>query len=42
LLGTFGAGGLQPGTYQVRIMVIGVDGNHLQASPPVPLNVSGQ
>jgi hypothetical protein len=41
-LGNFGAGGLVPGTYQLRIVVVGMDGNYLAMSAPVPVNISGQ
>jgi membrane peptidoglycan carboxypeptidase len=40
-LETFGATGLSPGTYQLRIVVVGLDGNYLMTTPPVPVNVSG-
>jgi len=41
-LGNFGASGLQPGTYYIRIVVIGNDANTLQESAAVPINVTGQ
>jgi hypothetical protein len=41
-LGNFGAGGLAPGVYQLRIVIVGIDGNYLMTSPPIPVNVSGQ
>jgi penicillin-binding protein 1C len=40
-LGNFGAGGLQPGMYQLRIVIVGVDGNYLMTSAPVPVNITG-
>jgi len=41
-LGSFGAAGLVPGTYQLRIVVVGIDGNYLQLSTPIPVNITGQ
>jgi penicillin-binding protein 1C len=41
-LGNFGAQGLIPGTYEIRIVVIGNDMNHLYETPPYPVYVSGQ
>ena len=41
-LGNFGATGLQPGVYQLRIIIVGMDGNYLVTSPGVPVNVTGQ
>lgn len=38
----FGAEGLQPGTYKLRIVVVGVDGNYLLVSGETPVNVTGQ
>jgi len=40
-LETFGATGLVPGLYQLRIVVVGLDGNYLVTSPPVQVNVTG-
>ncbi|MCC7208270.1 MAG: transglycosylase domain-containing protein [Anaerolineae bacterium] len=40
-LGNFGGAGLAPGTYQIRIVIIGMDSNNLYESPPVPINISG-
>jgi penicillin-binding protein 1C len=40
-LGDFGGAGLVPGTYQIRIVIVGMDSNHLMESPPVAINVSG-
>jgi membrane peptidoglycan carboxypeptidase len=40
-LETFGAGGLVPGMYQLRIVVVGLDGNYLMTSAPVAVNVTG-
>lgn len=41
-LGNFGATGLQPGMYQLRIVIVGMDGNYLVVSPGVPINITGQ
>jgi penicillin-binding protein 1C len=41
-LDTFGAEGLQPGTYQLHIVVVGMDGNYAYTSPSTPVNVTGQ
>lgn len=41
-LGNFGASGLLPGLYQIRIVVVGMDANHLVETPPVHLNITGQ
>jgi len=41
-LDSFGATGLQPGQYQLRITVVGVNGNYLLSTAPVPIMVSGQ
>ena len=38
----FGATGLQPGTYQIRLTLVGVDGNYLLTTPGVPIQVTGQ
>lgn len=38
----FGATGLQPGTYQLRIVVVGVDGNYLLTTGGVPVQITGQ
>ncbi len=37
----FGATGLQPGNYQLRIVVVGVDGNYLMTTGGVPIQVAG-
>lgn len=42
LLDSFGATGLQPGQYQLRVTVVGVNGNYLMSSAPVPINITGQ
>ena len=42
LLESFGATGLQPGQYQLRVTVVGVNGNYLVSSAPVPIMISGQ
>ncbi|MFQ3536556.1 MAG: transglycosylase domain-containing protein [Aggregatilineales bacterium] len=41
LLGNFGAAGLIPGTYQLRIVIVGMDANYLHISPPTPVIVTG-
>jgi membrane peptidoglycan carboxypeptidase len=41
-LDSFGATGLVPGAYQLRITVVGLDGNYLLSSSPIPIQVSGQ
>jgi hypothetical protein len=41
-LGQFGASGLQPGTYKLRLIIVGVDGNFLVVSSEVPINITGQ
>jgi penicillin-binding protein 1C len=41
-LGNFGAAGLQPGPYELRIIVVGMDANYLLISAPVPVNAIGQ
>jgi len=41
-LDQFGAEGLQPGTYVLRITIIGVDGGILATSAEVPVRVTGQ
>ncbi len=38
----FGAEGLQPGAYKLRIVIVGVDGNYLLISAETPVNVTGQ
>ena len=38
----FGATGLQPGQYQLRITVVGVDGNYLLSTPGTPITISGR
>ncbi|MBX3062596.1 MAG: transglycosylase domain-containing protein [Anaerolineae bacterium] len=40
-LGNFGAAGLVPGMYQLRIVVVGMDGNYLQISGAMPINITG-
>lgn len=42
VLGNFGATGLIPGTYQLRIVIVGMDANYLHISPPTPVIVTGQ
>lgn len=41
-LGNFGATGLSPGVYELRIIVVGNDANYLQVGPAVPVNITGQ
>jgi hypothetical protein len=41
LLDQFGAEGLQPGIYKIRITIIGKDGGILATSSEIPLNVTG-
>jgi hypothetical protein len=41
-LGNFGAAGLVPGVYQIRIVIVAPDSNFLLTSAPMPLNVTGQ
>ncbi len=41
-LGSFGAAGLQPGTYKIKIIIVGIDGNYLLVSPEVPITITGQ
>jgi penicillin-binding protein 1C len=41
-LGQFGASGLQPGTYKLRLIIVGLDGNFLVVSSEVPINITGQ
>lgn len=41
ILGDFGAAGLIPGTYRLRIVVVGRDGNYAGTSPEVSINVTG-
>ncbi len=41
-LDRFGAEGLQPGIYKLRIVIVGVDGNYLLLSGETPVNVTGQ
>jgi len=38
-LESFGAGGLIPGTYQLRVTLVGVNGNYLVSSNPVPVQI---
>ncbi len=38
----FGATGLQPGAYQLRVTVVGLDGNTLTTSGIVPITITGQ
>ncbi len=42
VLGNFGATGLLPGIYQLRIVIVGMDANYLHVSPPTPVIVTGQ
>jgi hypothetical protein len=41
-LDSFGAAGLAPGTYKLRIIIVGVDGNYLHVGPETPINITGQ
>jgi membrane peptidoglycan carboxypeptidase len=38
----FGAEGLQPGTYKLRVVIVGVDGGYLLVSGEIPINVTGR
>ncbi|HLY25431.1 MAG TPA: hypothetical protein VKQ72_03765, partial [Aggregatilineales bacterium] len=42
LLEQFGAEGLQPGVYKLRITIIGKDGGIMATSPEIPVTVTGQ
>jgi membrane peptidoglycan carboxypeptidase len=41
VLATFGATGLVPGTYQLRLVIVGMDANNLVTTPGIPVQVSG-
>jgi hypothetical protein len=42
VLGNFGATGLAPGLYELRIVIVGRDGNYLTTSFVQPINITGQ
>jgi hypothetical protein len=41
-LGSFPTAGLQPGTYKIRIVIVGNDGNFLATSSEIPITLTGQ
>ncbi|MCC7448228.1 MAG: hypothetical protein IT324_12485, partial [Anaerolineae bacterium] len=41
-LGGFPTVGLQPGTYKIRIVIVGNDGNFLATSSEIPITLTGQ
>ncbi|MEP7286282.1 MAG: transglycosylase domain-containing protein [Chloroflexota bacterium] len=41
VLDQFGAEGLQPGIYKLRVAIVGVDGGILLASSEIPVNITG-